>query len=82
MGTLAQVAPQIIMKVTEDKMKTYYVYFHYYWNLCWYEFTNIRKALRFIEEKSKDTDIINSLILFTEKDSGIVYEFKQGKRVR
>ncbi len=38
-------------------MKTYYVYFYYFWHMCWYEFNDIKVALRFLKEESKDEDV-------------------------
>lgn len=63
-------------------MKTYYVIYHYYWNLCWDEFTDIRKALRYIKAQSKDKAIIDGAITLKEEDSRVEYKFVNGKRVR
>ena len=63
-------------------MKTYYVYFHYFWNMCWYEFTDIRAALRFLREQSRDKDVANGEITLLREGSRVEYKFVNGKRVR
>ena len=63
-------------------MKTYYVYFHYFWNMCWYEFNDIKAALRFLKEESKDKDVANGKITLLREGSRVEYKFVNGKRVR
>ena len=63
-------------------MNTYYVYFHYFWEMCWYEFTNIKAALGFIKEESKDKDVAGGEITLLQEDNRVKYKFVNGKRVR
>ena len=63
-------------------MKTYYVYFHYFWHMCWYKFTNIKVALKFLKEESKDKDVADGEIILLQEDSRVEYKFVNGKRVR
>ena len=63
-------------------MKTYYVYFHYFWHMCRYEFTNIKVALRFLREESKDKDVADGEIILLQEDNRVEYKFVNGKRVK
>ncbi len=63
-------------------MKTYYVYFYYFWHMCWYEFTNVKAALRFLREKSKDKDVAGGEIILLQEDNRVEYKFVNGKRVK
>ena len=63
-------------------MKTYYVYFHYFWSMCQYEFNDIKVALRFLREQSKDKDIVGGEITLMQEDSRVEYKFVNGKRVK
>ena len=63
-------------------MKTYYVYFYYFWHMCWYEFTNIKVALRFLREESKDKDVAGGEITLLQEGSRVEYKFVNGKRVK
>lgn len=63
-------------------MKTYYIYFYYFWHMCWYEFTNIKVALKFLKEESKDKDIADGEIILLQEDSRVEYKFVNGKRAK
>lgn len=63
-------------------MKTYYVYFYYFWHMCWYEFTNIKVALEFLKEESKDKDVADVEITLLQEGSRVEYKFVNGKRVK
>lgn len=63
-------------------MNTYYVYFHYFWHMCWYEFTNIKAALKFLKEESKDKDVADGEIILLQENSRVEYKFVNGKRVK
>ena len=63
-------------------MKTYYVYFYYFWHMCWYEFNDIRVALRFIKEESKDKDVADGEITLLQEGNRVKYKFVNGKRVK
>ena len=63
-------------------MKTYYVYFYYFWHMCWYEFTNIKVALKFLKEESKDKDVAGGKVTLLQEGSRVEYKFVNGKMVK
>ena len=50
--------------------------------MCWYEFTNVKVALRFLREQSKDKDVAGGEITLMQEGSRVEYKFVNGKRVR
>ena len=50
--------------------------------MCWYEFTNIKVALRFLREESKDKDVADGEIALLQEGSRVEYKFVNGKRVK
>ena len=50
--------------------------------MCWYEFNDIRVALRFIKEESKDKDVADGEIILLQEGSRVEYKFVNGKRVK